>query len=59
MKEMKIVVSKGFGNIDPLFEESSYEERLEEVERLRLEAGKCLYEYPARLQRVLTAVRKI
>ena len=29
------------------------EERLDAVERLRLEAGKFLYEYPARLRRVL------
>jgi len=31
----------------------SPEARLDEVERLRLEAGKFLYEYPARLRRVL------
>lgn len=33
------------------------EERLDEVERLRLEAGKCLYEYPTRLRKVLTITR--
>lgn len=32
-------------------------ERVEEVERLRLEAGKFLYEYPARLRRVVATVR--
>ena len=30
------------------------EERLDEVERLRIEAGKFLYEYPARLRRLLS-----
>ncbi len=34
------------------------EERLDIVERLRLEAGKFLYEYPTRLRRVLTVTRK-
>jgi hypothetical protein len=29
------------------------EERLDAVERLRLEAGKFLYEYPTRLRRLL------
>ena len=33
------------------------EERLSEVERLRLEAGKFLYEYPSRLRRVVTITR--
>lgn len=32
----------------------SPEERLDAVERLRLEAGKFLYEYPSRLRRLLT-----
>jgi len=45
-------------------EERSYwrrhtpEERLDEVERLRLEAGKFLYEYPSRLRRVVKITRK-
>lgn len=30
------------------------EERIHEVERLRIEAGKFLYEYPSRLRRVVT-----
>ena len=30
------------------------EERLDEVERLRMEAGKFLYEYPSRLRRTVT-----
>ena len=33
------------------------EERLDEVERLRIEAGKFLYEYPARLRRLLSIAR--
>jgi hypothetical protein len=33
------------------------QERLDEVERLRLEAGKFLYEYPTRLRRVLEVTR--
>ena len=37
---------------------STPEERLDEVERLRLEAGKFLYEYPARLRRVVKITRK-
>lgn len=37
--------------------ERTPEERLDEVERLRLEAGKFLYEYPVRLRRILSVVR--
>jgi len=33
------------------------EERLDALERFRLEAGKFLYEYPARLQRLLEITR--
>jgi hypothetical protein len=33
------------------------EERLDAVEALRLQAGKFLYEYPARLRRLLTVAR--
>lgn len=33
-------------------------ERLTEVERLRIEAGKFLYDYPARLQRVVKVTRR-
>jgi hypothetical protein len=36
----------------------SPEERLNHVELLRLEAGKFLYEYPARLQRIVTVTRR-
>jgi hypothetical protein len=34
------------------------EQRLDIVEQLRIESGKFLYEYPARLQRVITVTRK-
>lgn len=33
-------------------------ERLDLLEQLRLEAGKFLYDYPSRLQRIITVVRK-
>jgi len=32
--------------------------RLDAVEQLRIEAGRFLYEYPARLQRVVSVTRK-
>jgi hypothetical protein len=34
------------------------EQRVAEVERLRLEAGKFLYEYPAPFRRVISVIRK-
>ncbi len=37
---------------------SDPEAALDIVERLRLEAGKFLYEYPARLRRTVAVVRK-
>ena len=33
-------------------------ERLDQVERLRLESGKFLYDYPSRLQKAITVTRK-
>lgn len=36
----------------------SPEDRLNEVELLRIEGGKFLYEYPTRLQRVIKITRK-
>ena len=36
----------------------SHEERLDQVELLRLEAGKFLYAYPARLRRVVKVTRR-
>ncbi len=59
MRDIEVKIAGGFDEAESLFKAMSYEERLDEVERLRLEAGKFLYEYPARLQRVLTAVRTI
>jgi len=35
------------------------EARLEMVETLRMEAGRFLYDYPARLRRVITVTRKV
>jgi hypothetical protein len=37
---------------------STQEERLAEVERLRLEAGKFLYEYPRQFRRVASITRR-
>ncbi len=36
----------------------SPEERLEALELLRIESGKLLYDYPARLRRTVTVTRK-
>ena len=36
----------------------SFEERLNIVERLRIESGKFLYEYPARFRRIIKIIRK-
>ena len=41
-----------------IYSSLSAEERLNQVELLRLEAGKFLYEYPARLQRVIKITRR-
>jgi len=40
-----------------LWKSRTPEERLDEVERLRIEAGKFLYEYPVRLRRLLAITR--
>jgi len=34
------------------------EQRLDLVEELRLEAGKFLFEYPTRLRRIVTVIRR-
>ena len=34
------------------------EDRLDALEQLRLQSGKFLYEYPARLSRIIAVVRK-
>jgi hypothetical protein len=36
----------------------SPEERLDHVELLRIEAGKFIYEYPARLRRIVKVTRR-
>ena len=36
----------------------SPEERLDIVEKLRIEAGKFLYEYPARMKKVITVTNR-
>ncbi|MFA6715906.1 MAG: hypothetical protein WC082_12420 [Victivallales bacterium] len=36
----------------------SPEQRLDALEKLRLEAGNFLYEYPARLQRIISVTRR-
>jgi hypothetical protein len=36
----------------------SPEERLNQVELLRIEAGKFLYKYPTRLQRIITVFQR-
>ena len=59
MERVEVKVARGFDNTEVRFKASTYEERLDGVERLRLEAGKFLYEYPVRMKRILTAVGKI
>lgn len=55
---LKITTHEAQANEDRAYWRSrTPEERLDEVERLRLEAGKFLYEYPARLRRLLTITR--
>jgi hypothetical protein len=55
---MKLVVKKR----DELDKEDDIpktpEERLELVEQLRIISGKFIYDYPARLRRVIKVVRK-
>jgi hypothetical protein len=41
------------------WKEQTPEYRLDVLERLRIEAGKFIYEYPARLQRIITVTRKV
>jgi hypothetical protein len=43
---------------DDYWKSVSPEERLNQVELLRIEAGKFLYKYPARLQKVVTVTRR-
>lgn len=54
---MKIVVKKLHeeGNKS---ENNTPEERLDLLEKLRLESGKFLYEYPAGFQRIIKVIRR-
>ena len=57
-RELKITTHEAQAAEDRVYWRSrTPEERLDEVERLRLEAGKFLYEYPTRLRRLLTITR--
>jgi hypothetical protein len=58
MNPMRVNITTLHDSGWPLFPLTSAKERLEMVEQLRIESGKFLYEYPAGLQRVLTAVRR-
>ncbi len=40
------------------WQSKSYEDRLDALEKLRIEAGKFLYEYPGRFQRVIKVTGK-
>jgi hypothetical protein len=59
MDTMRVNITTLHHSGPPLFPLTSAKERLEMVEQLRIESGKFLYEYPAGLQRVLTAVRRL
>jgi len=60
--QKKIAVYKNHAALEAQDRESylamSPEERLDQVESLRIEAGKFLYEYPARLHRIVTITRR-
>lgn len=52
-------VRKMHGKREPEYDvPKTPEERLDLLEILRLEAGKFLYEYPARLRRTVKVIRK-
>jgi len=55
---MKIVVRKLHDPENPDDIPSTPEERLELVEQLRIISGKFLYDYPSRLRRTVTVVRR-
>lgn len=58
MRELRVTDARIQAEEDRLaWRERTPEERLDEVERLRLEAGKFLYEYPVRLRRLLSVAR--
>ena len=55
---MKIVCKKRADSVKEDDIPSTPEERLELVEQLRLISGKFIYDYPARLRRVIKVVRR-
>ena len=58
-KEIKVTTPQKQMVEDRKFWKSKTPEyRLDFLEKLRLEAGKFLYEYPARFQRVVRVIRK-
>ena len=59
LREIKVTTFKKQAIDDRKFwKEQTPEYRLDILEKLRLEAGNFLYEYPARLQRVISVTRK-
>ena len=54
----KIKVVTKYSKKDPKDIPDTPEERLDLVEKLRLQAGKFIYEYPARLQRTVKIIRR-
>jgi hypothetical protein len=57
VKLMEITVSKLHDREEEHISETP-EERLDVVEQLRIQSGKFLYEYPARLRRIVEVIRK-
>ncbi len=56
---MKIFIRKIHDSIDrEFYKNKTHEECLNILEQLRLQAGKFLYEYPARFRRVIKIIRK-
>ncbi len=62
-RKLKITVVKSHNELEEkdinYWKNQTPEARLNEVEILRLQAGKFLYAYPARLRRIITITRKI
>jgi hypothetical protein len=58
-KTLKITTHHAQSEADRAYwRERTPEERLDAVEKLRLEAGKFLYEYPTRLLKILEITRR-
>lgn len=59
-KELFVTTHQKQIDEDRLFwKQQTPEYRLDVLEQLRLESGKFLYEYPARLRRVISVTRKV